>query len=149
MQTSTLSEAEPGVYSGKPDTSVSGVYRVLVRASGADLRGTRFTREELRTLAVWARGDDAPPVVIDPGSGVAPGSTCTGCSSAWLATTAFVACWSDTRSTRRGGPLRQACLWAMRCADSRISARHGPLDHRGICEGLHDEERPVPALPSP
>jgi hypothetical protein len=67
--TVTLSEAEPAVYRGQIATSVSGVYRVGVRATGADLRGIRFTREELRTLAVWARGDDAPPVVTGPASG--------------------------------------------------------------------------------
>lgn len=64
-----LSETGPGVYGGEIPTSVSGVYRILVTASGADLRGTRFSREELRTLAVWARGDDSPPVVTDPGPG--------------------------------------------------------------------------------
>lgn len=65
----TLSEAEPGVYRGDIPTSVSGVYRILVSAAGADLRGSRFTREELRTLAVWARGDDSPPVITEPNSG--------------------------------------------------------------------------------
>jgi len=61
-----LAEAEPGVYTAEVPTSIAGVYRVLVRAYGADLRGTKFTREELRTLAVWARGDEPPPIVIDP-----------------------------------------------------------------------------------
>jgi len=61
-----LSEAEPGVFTVAVPTSVPGVYRVLVRAWGSDVRGTAFTREELRTLAVWARGDEAPPLVIDP-----------------------------------------------------------------------------------
>jgi hypothetical protein len=54
-------------YVAEIGTTVSGVYRVRIVASGGDLRGQPFTREELRTLAVWARGDDAPPVVIDPG----------------------------------------------------------------------------------
>ena len=67
--TVTLSETGPGGYRGEIPTSVSGVYRILVTATGADLRGTRFTREELRTLAVWARGDDSPPVITDPGPG--------------------------------------------------------------------------------
>lgn len=71
--TVTLTESAPAVYNGDINTSVSGIYRVLVRATGADLRGIRFTREELRTLAVWARGDDAPPVVTDPTSGEGPG----------------------------------------------------------------------------
>lgn len=67
--TVTLSETGPGVYRGEIPTSVPGVYRILVTATGADLRGTRFTREELRTLAVWARGDDSPPIITDPGPG--------------------------------------------------------------------------------
>jgi hypothetical protein len=62
-----LTALEPGVYTGEVTTSVSGVYRALVRGTGVDLRGTPFTREELRTVAVWARGDDAPPVVINAG----------------------------------------------------------------------------------
>ncbi len=62
-----LAVVEPGVYGAEVPTDVPGVYRVLVRAHGTDLRGTPFTREELRTLAVWARGDDPPPLVIDPG----------------------------------------------------------------------------------
>lgn len=62
-----LTAAEPGVFTAEVPTDGPGVYRVLVRAGGADLRGARFTREELRTLAVWARGDDPPPAVIQPG----------------------------------------------------------------------------------
>lgn len=58
---------EEGTYSGSVPTSASGVYRVLIRASGGDLRGLPFTREELRTVAVWARGDDTPPFVIETG----------------------------------------------------------------------------------
>ena len=64
-----LHETEPGVHQGHLPTSAAGVYRVLVRGYGSDLRGTKFTREELRTVAVWARGDDAPPVVLEPGTG--------------------------------------------------------------------------------
>jgi hypothetical protein len=59
---------DAGIYRGEVPTSLPGIYRVLVRAHGADTRGTPFTREELRTLAVWSRGDDPPPVVIDPDS---------------------------------------------------------------------------------
>ncbi|MEU0880409.1 tyrosinase family protein [Lentzea sp. NPDC005914] len=61
-----LSEVEPGIFAVDVPTTLAGVYRVLVRAVGADLRGAAFTREELRTVAVWARGDEAPPLVIDP-----------------------------------------------------------------------------------
>ena len=68
-KTLTLSPAEAGVFEVAVSTTSAGVYRVLVRAIGTDLRGTRFTREELRTLAVWTRGDDSPPVVINPEGG--------------------------------------------------------------------------------
>jgi Common central domain of tyrosinase/von Willebrand factor type A domain len=56
-----------GEYGAMIDTTVSGVYPVLISALGTDLRGTAFTREELRTIAVWARGDEPPPEVINPG----------------------------------------------------------------------------------
>lgn len=68
-RTLPLPRVEPGVFEAEVSTTSPGVYRVLVRAFGTDLRGTPFTREELRTLAVWARGDDPPPVVIQPGGG--------------------------------------------------------------------------------
>jgi plastocyanin len=45
---------------GAIDTPQPGVYRVLVHAAGYTLRGEPFTREELRTAAVWARGDTPP-----------------------------------------------------------------------------------------
>lgn len=68
-RTVPLHPTEPGRYAAEITTTIPGVYRVLTRARGADLRGTRFTREELRTLAVWARGDQPPPDVpgTDPG----------------------------------------------------------------------------------
>ena len=62
----TLAEVDGGVYSGTVPTPVAGVYRVLVRAEGATLRGHRFTREELRTLGAWVGGDDRP-APVDPG----------------------------------------------------------------------------------
>jgi hypothetical protein len=55
-----LSEREDGIFDGTVDTPQSGVYRVLVHATGSTRRGEPFTREELRTIGVWARGD-APP----------------------------------------------------------------------------------------
>ncbi len=64
-----LAGVEPGVYETDVPTTVPGVYRILVTARGVDLRGAPFTREELRTLAVWARGDDPPPPNIDSTSG--------------------------------------------------------------------------------
>jgi hypothetical protein len=53
-----LDEVDEGVFRGTVPTLASGVYRVLVRGEGTSLRGQPFTREELRTLAVWTRGDD-------------------------------------------------------------------------------------------
>jgi hypothetical protein len=53
-------------YTGTIETTMSGAYQIRLIATGRDLRGTPFTREELRSLAVWARGDDPSPTVIDP-----------------------------------------------------------------------------------
>ena len=47
-------------------TTGAGTYHVHVQAAGSDLRGVAFTREALRSLAVWSRGDDPPPTTIDP-----------------------------------------------------------------------------------
>ena len=58
--TRPLAEIGDGVYCGAVETPTSGVYRVLVRAEGWSLRDDRFTRQELRTLVVWSRGDDRP-----------------------------------------------------------------------------------------
>ena len=57
LVTIRLSEREEGIFAATVETPVGGVYRVLVRAAGTTLRGEPFTREELRTLGVWARGD--------------------------------------------------------------------------------------------
>ena len=38
----------------------------MFRPSGSDVRGVAFTREALRSLAVWSRGDDPPPTTIEP-----------------------------------------------------------------------------------
>jgi hypothetical protein len=63
--TFTLSMAETagGVFTADVATPTAGVYRLLARATGRTLRGEPFTREQLRTAAVWSRGDDRP----DPG----------------------------------------------------------------------------------
>ncbi|MGI8693971.1 MAG: tyrosinase family protein, partial [Geodermatophilaceae bacterium] len=68
-RTLALASSEPGVYETDVPTTVPGVYRMLVTARGVDHRGAFFTREELRTLAVWARGDDPPPLTVDPAPG--------------------------------------------------------------------------------
>ncbi len=62
-----LSEVEEGVFQAGVPTAAAGVYRVLVRARGTDLGGGTFTREELRTVPVWWRGDDPVVAVADPG----------------------------------------------------------------------------------
>jgi len=56
-----LAEVEDGIYRTPVQTAGAGIYRTRVRAEGYSLRDERFTREELRTIAVWARGDDRPP----------------------------------------------------------------------------------------
>lgn len=68
LVTIRLTEHEDGIYGGMIHTPTSGVYRLLVRATGSTLRGEPFTREELRTLGVWARGDE-PPEQPAPTSG--------------------------------------------------------------------------------
>jgi murein tripeptide amidase MpaA len=54
-----------GVYQGTFTASLSGVYRVRITAEGRSLRGAPFTREALRTAAVWAGGDRPPPNATD------------------------------------------------------------------------------------
>jgi len=56
-----MDESDPGVFGTTIPTPVSGVYRVLVRATGNTPRGQAFRREHLRTLAVWRLGDAPPP----------------------------------------------------------------------------------------
>lgn len=55
-----MAEVEAGRFRVQVPTASAGVYRALVHADGHSLRGTRFTREELRTAAVWAKGDQRP-----------------------------------------------------------------------------------------
>ena len=54
-----------GVYQGTFTASFWGVYRVRITAEGRSLRGAPFTREALRTAAVWAGGDRPPPSTTD------------------------------------------------------------------------------------
>lgn len=68
MSTVGLVEREPGRYVAEVPTNAPGVHRVLVTASGHTLRGEPFTREQLRTLAVWSAGDERPPSSQDPGA---------------------------------------------------------------------------------
>lgn len=56
-----LREVEPGVFEASFTASLPGIYPLTFRAAGETWHGGRFTREELRTAAVWRRGDgDAP-----------------------------------------------------------------------------------------
>jgi len=56
-----LSETADGLFEGAMVAALPGVYQLLFRASGVTLRGLPFTREELRTAAVWRGGDGVPP----------------------------------------------------------------------------------------
>jgi subtilisin family serine protease len=55
----------PGEYAAKVTTVQSGIYRFLIKSSGTTIRGRSFTRELVRTAAVW-EGGNRPPV-ITPG----------------------------------------------------------------------------------
>jgi hypothetical protein len=60
-----MPETEPGIFSVDYQTTMPGVYRVLVRAEGRSRRGLPFTREQLRTAAVFRGGDNPLPTDID------------------------------------------------------------------------------------
>jgi hypothetical protein len=57
----TLPGAGDGVYESAFFAGVAGVYTVRMTSQGQTLRGFFFTREAVRTAAVWARGDAPPP----------------------------------------------------------------------------------------
>jgi hypothetical protein len=59
-----LIEEEPGVHRVVLALPQVGLYPLLVRASGQSFSGAAFTREELRSAAVWA-----DPVIRPPGPG--------------------------------------------------------------------------------
>lgn len=88
-----MTEAGPGEFRTELATTGSGVYRVLVGATGRDGHGRPFTREELRTVSVWARGDDPAPVVIDPRPAPGPGTGLDLCR--------FLRCLLDLDGVRR------------------------------------------------
>lgn len=64
-----LAETDPGVFEGVAAAPLSGIYPVRFRASGTTLRGSRFTREQVRTGLAWHGGDGDPPKTrpTDPG----------------------------------------------------------------------------------
>ena len=56
-----LPEVEPGVFETHTTAPAPGIYPIRFRAVGRTLRGHRFSREQLRTAAVWRGGDGQPP----------------------------------------------------------------------------------------
>jgi hypothetical protein len=59
--------AGAGIYETAFIAGVTGVYTVRITSHGRTLRGFTFTREAVRTAAVWARGDVPPPNGHDEG----------------------------------------------------------------------------------
>jgi murein tripeptide amidase MpaA len=59
--TLALTEVEPGVFESTLVAVQTGIYPIRFRARGTTLRGHPFTREQLRTTAVWRTGDAPPP----------------------------------------------------------------------------------------
>jgi hypothetical protein len=57
--TVAMGEYDDGQFAGQLATSIPGVYRLRIRASGTTLSGEPFARERLLTGAVW-RGGDRP-----------------------------------------------------------------------------------------
>jgi hypothetical protein len=72
-----LDSSGDGTYQATVPTAAAGVYRLLVRSEGATFGGTPFTREALRTVAVWNRGDDTDyPRSPDAGTGTRQPDIC-------------------------------------------------------------------------
>lgn len=92
LTTMRMTEVDAGVFTLSLPTASAGVHQVLVRAVGVDLSGAAFTREELRSIAVWQRGDDpAPPIDRPGGSGQ-------GGSADWCR---LLDCWLKDRGVAR------------------------------------------------
>jgi hypothetical protein len=65
---------EPGTFQASRVAGQSGIYRFRILASGRTTRGQRFTREALRTAAVWHGGSQPqPPGGTGPGGDGHPG----------------------------------------------------------------------------
>ena len=56
-----------GVYETDFTAAATGVYTIRISAQGKTLRGFAFTREAVRTAAVWQGGDAPPPTKHDDG----------------------------------------------------------------------------------
>jgi hypothetical protein len=64
-----FAQAGQGVYETSVVATQAGVYRFRIMADGRTSRGRTFTRERLRTAAIWSGGDrpPRPPRPVDPG----------------------------------------------------------------------------------
>lgn len=60
-----LAASDPGMYEAAVPAGAAGIYQLRFLADGATLRGRPFTREQLRTAAVWRGGDRPPPTADD------------------------------------------------------------------------------------
>jgi hypothetical protein len=60
MSVLTLAPAGVGAYEASTIATQTGVYPIRIMAAGRTSRGRLFTRERLRTAAVWAGGDQPP-----------------------------------------------------------------------------------------
>jgi hypothetical protein len=60
-QSLQLAEVQPGVFERSFTAGIAGTYEARFAASGKTLRGRRFTRDAVRTAAVWIGGDRPPP----------------------------------------------------------------------------------------
>lgn len=61
MKTLVLGHAGDGTYESAFQATLAGTYTIRIHAEGRSLRGEPFTREAVRTAAVWRGGDGKPP----------------------------------------------------------------------------------------
>lgn len=61
----SLQEIEPGIFEANTVAAQAGVYRFRLVAQGYTFRNRAFTREQIQTGAVWAGGNDTPPLSDD------------------------------------------------------------------------------------
>jgi murein tripeptide amidase MpaA len=63
----TLAPQGDGAYEAEFIAPASGIYTIRIHAEGRTLRSFPFTREAVRTAAVWQGGDAPPPTSHDDG----------------------------------------------------------------------------------
>lgn len=63
--TLVLNAVGEGSYETAFQANLSGTYTIRINAEGRSLRGEHFTREAVRTAAVWRGGDQRPPTSKD------------------------------------------------------------------------------------